>query len=263
MMNSKVKSLIVVFALAAVSLLPAIAKGEVIDIADPVMKVFLPEKSGATGKCVVILPGGGYSGLAVDHEGYDWAPFFNERGIACAVVSYRMPHGDRSLPISDAEKAMKIVRDNATEWKINPDDVGIMGFSAGGHLASTIATHSADGLRPDFQILFYPVITMDAAFTHQGSRNNLLGDSPSSDLVDEFSNEKQVSGKTPKAFVVLSGDDDIVAVANSLRYYESLIKENIPVSMHIYPSGGHGWGYNSGFKYHPQVIYELDNWLKE
>lgn len=262
-MNSKVKYLIGVFVLAAVSLLPAIARGEVIDIPDPVMKVFLPEKSDATGKCVVILPGGGYSGLAVNHEGYDWAPFFNERGIACAVVSYRMPHGDRSIPISDVEKAMKIVRDNAEEWKINTDDVGIMGFSAGGHLASTIATHSADGLRPDFQILFYPVITMDAAFTHQGSRSNLLGDNPSSDLVDEYSNEKQVDENTPKAFIVLSGDDDIVPVANSLRYYESLIKDNIPVSMHIYPSGGHGWGYGKWFKYHPQVIFELDNWLKK
>ena len=174
-----------------------------------------------------------------------------------------MPHGDRSIPISDVEKAMKIVRDNAEEWKINTDDVGIMGFSAGGHLASTIATHSADGLRPDFQILFYPVITMDAAFTHQGSRSNLLGDNPSSDLVDDYSNEKQVDENTPKAFIVLSGDDDIVPVANSLRYYESLIKDNIPVSMHIYPSGGHGWGYGKWFKYHPQVIFELDNWLKE
>ena len=128
------------------------------DIEQPSLRVFLPAPELATGRAVVACPGGGYSHLAVDHEGYDWAPYFNKQGIALIVLKYRMPKGDRTLPISDAEAAMKIVRDSADVWNLNPNDIGIMGSSAGGHLASTIATHARPELRPNFQILFYPVI---------------------------------------------------------------------------------------------------------
>lgn len=138
------------------------------------VRVFLPEAKNATGRAVVICPGGGYEHLAMGHEGYDWGPFFNDMGIAAVVLKYRMPHGNPEVPVSDAEEAMRLVRRNAAKWKINPADVGIMGFSAGGHLASTIATHSTGDALPDFQILFYPVITMLQGYAHQGSRDNLI-----------------------------------------------------------------------------------------
>ena len=142
------------------------------DIEQPSLRVFLPAPELATGRAVVACPGGGYSHLAVDHEGYDWAPYFNKQGIALIVLKYRMPKGDRTIPISDAEAAMKIVRDSADVWNLNPNDIGIMGSSAGGHLASTIATHARPELRPNFQILFYPVITMNKSYTHMGDRKS-------------------------------------------------------------------------------------------
>ena len=149
---------------------------------------YLPKNP--SGRAVVDCPGGGYSHLAMDHEGHQWAEYFNKQGIALIVLKYRMPNGDRTLPISDAEAAMKIVRDSADVWNLNPRDIGIMGSSAGGHLASTIATHAKPELRPDFQILFYPVITMDKSYTHMGSHNSLLGKDASAELEKEYSNEK-------------------------------------------------------------------------
>ena len=147
---------------------PAVKSSDAGDTAK--VKVFLPEKKSATGRAVVICPGGGYQHLAMNHEGYDWAPFFNNMGIAAIVLKYRMPHGEKDVPISDAEEAIRLVRRNAANWNINPDDVGIMGSSAGGHLASTVATHAAKDARPDFQILFYPVITMMPDITHKLAR---------------------------------------------------------------------------------------------
>ena len=152
---------------------PAVVSSDEKDQAE--ITVYLPDAKKATGRAVVCCPGGGYSHLAMDHEGHQWAPFFNTQGIALIVLKYRMPHGNRMVPISDAEEAVKTVRRNAAEWHINPNDVGIMGFSAGGHLASTIATHATGDAAPNFQILFYPVITMDLGFTHKGSHDNFLG----------------------------------------------------------------------------------------
>ena len=169
------------------------------------LHIFLPDKD-STGRAIVICPGGGYAGLASEHEGTDWASYFNEQGISIFVLFYRLPEGDRRVPISDAEEAIKIVRKNSDKWKINPEDVGIMGSSAGGHLASTIATHSVDDAKPDFQILFYPVITMEDSYTHRGSKNNFLGKNPIQKLIDEFSNDKKVSSETPRAFIILSND---------------------------------------------------------
>lgn len=233
-----------------------------IDLSSPVeMRVFLPDSAKATGRAVVAMPGGGYAKRAMQHEGYDWAPFFNDRGIALIVVSYRLPAGDRTLPISDAETAIRTVRDHAGEWHINPNDVGIMGSSAGGHLASTIATHATGQARPDFQILFYPVITMDAAYTHAGSRKNLLGKNPPESLVNEFSNEKQVTPDTPRAFIVFSDDDPTVPTTNGINYYAALKRNNVPASLHIYPSGGHGWGFRPNFRYHAEMRSDLSAWL--
>lgn len=224
------------------------------------MRVFLPSPELATGRAVVACPGGAYSHLAVNHEGYDWAPYFNKQGIALIVLRYRFPKGDRTLPISDAEAAMKMALDSADVWNLNPND--IMGFSAGGHLASTIATHTGPELRPNFQILFYPVITMDKSYTHMGSHNNLLGKDASTELEAEFSNEKQVTKDTPRAFIVYSDDDKTVPPANGVNYYLALNKHQVPAVLHIYPSGGHGWGNHEGFLYKNEMQNELSSWLR-
>ena len=228
--------------------------------------VYLPDAKKATGRAVVCCPGGGYSHLAIDHEGHQWATFFNNQGIALIVLKYRMPHGNRMIPISDAEEAMKTVRRQASEWHIDPHNVGIMGFSAGGHLASTIATHSTGDAAPNFQILFYPVITMDLGFTHKGSHDNFLGDGHSKKelrkLEADYSNDLQVNRTTPRAFLALSDDDKAVPAANGFNYYEQLYKHDVPASIHIYPTGGHGWGYRESFAYHYNVIFELKAWLE-
>ena len=202
----------------------------------------------------------------MDHEGHQWASFFNNQGIALIVLKYRMPHGDRFVPISDAEEAMKTVRRNAAAWHINPADVGIMGFSAGGHLASTVATHAKGEAAPNFQILFYPVITMDPAFTHKGSHDAFLGtDLPKKEqkkLEYEYSNDLQVNRTTPRAFIALSDDDRAVPAANGFNYYSECYRHDVPASLHIYPTGGHGWGYRETFAFHYQMLFELKAWLE-
>lgn len=234
------------------------------------LTVYLPDAQKATGRAVVCCPGGGYTHLAMDHEGHQWASFFNNQGIALIVLKYRMPHGDRFVPISDAEEAMKTVRRNAAAWHINPSDVGIMGFSAGGHLASTIATHSMGDAAPNFQILFYPVITMDPGYTHKGSRDNFLGtfgdgkkdQKEMKKLEADYSNDLQVNRTTSRAFLALSDDDKAVPAANGFNYYQQLYKHDVPASIHIYPTGGHGWGYRESFAFHYNVIFELKAWLE-
>ncbi|MBU9880732.1 MULTISPECIES: GDSL-type esterase/lipase family protein [Bacteroides] len=262
-MKQKFSSLFVLLVLLLTGLqVSAQSTPKPFDIEQPSLRVFLPAPELATGRAVVACPGGGYSGLAVNHEGYDWAPYFNKQGIALIVLKYRMPKGDRTLPISDAEAAMKMVRDSADVWNLNPNDIGIMGSSAGGHLASTIATHAPEALRPNFQILFYPVITMDKSFTHMGSHDNLLGKDASADLEKEFSNEKQVTKETPRAFIVYSDDDKVVPPANGVNYYLALNKKGVPSVLHIYPTGGHGWGIREDFLYKSEMQNELTSWLR-
>jgi len=230
------------------------------------LTVYLPDAKKATGRAVVCCPGGGYSHLAMDHEGHQWATFFNNQGIALIVVKYRMPHGNYKIPISDAEEAMKTVRRNAVEWHIDRNNVGIMGFSAGGHLASTIATHSKADAAPNFQILFYPVITMDPAFTHKGSHDNFLGKDRSKKemkkLEHEYSNDIQVNRTTPRVFLALSDDDHAVPASNGFNYYSECYRHDVPASIHIYPTGGHGWGYRESFAFHYQMVFELKAWLE-
>jgi acetyl esterase/lipase len=219
----------------------------------PNITVFLPENP--SGEAVVVCPGGAYGGLAINHEGYDIAKSFNENGIAAFVLKYRLPNSKISTkphlsPIQDLQTAIDIVRSRAAEWKINPNRVGVIGFSAGGHLASTAGTHfdrqyirsKSGNLRPDFMILVYPVITSDATFTHSGSMKNLLGENPPAELLKEFSNEKQITKETPPTFLVHSADDNGVPVKNSIVFAEELAKNNIPFEMHIFPKGGHGYG---------------------
>ena len=230
------------------------------------LTVYLPDAKKATGRAIVCLPGGGYTHLAMDHEGHQWATFFNNQGIAFIVLKYRMPHGNREIPIADAEEAIKTVRQHAVDWHIDRKDVGIMGFSAGGHLASTIATHAKGEAAPDFQILFYPVITMDPAFTHKGSYDSFLGTDLSKKeqkkLEFEYSNDLQVNRTTPRVFIALSDDDHVVPAANGFNYYNECYRHDVPASLHIYPTGGHGWGYRESFAFHYQMLFELKAWLE-
>ena len=226
------------------------------------VRVYLPSAKEATGRAVVICPGGGYQHLAMEHEGYQWGPFFNNMGIAAIVLKYRMPHGNPDVPLSDAEEAIRLVRRNAAQWGVNTGEVGIMGSSAGGHLASMVATRSVKDARPDFQILFYPVITMMPDITHKGSHDNLLGKEPKKKTEREYSNDIQVSRVTPRAFIALSDDDHAVLPANGVSYYTELYRHDVPASLHVFPSGGHGWGIRESFKYHVEMELMLRAWLR-
>jgi len=213
----------------------------------PQIEVYLPNKKSATGQAVIICPGGGYSILAYDWEGTDIAKFFNAHGIAAFVLKYRLPDSLSStspdkVPLLDAKQAMRVVRSHAVEWNVNPNKIGIMGFSAGGHLASTLSTHFEEETKPNFSVLIYPVISMDKNIAHMGSRNNLIGKHPSDAMIKLYSNELQITNQTPPTFIVHASDDSAVPVENSLYYYQALKKNGVPAEMHIYPTGGHGFG---------------------
>lgn len=227
------------------------------------LEAFLPDSASAA-TAIVCCPGGGYSHLSYENEGTAWAPYFNAQGIALFVLKYRMPAGDRSLPMGDAQQAIRTVRQNAAQWGVDPRRVGIMGFSAGGHLASTTATHATGDAAPDFQILFYPVISMVEADTHKGSVVNFLGDGRAdATLVDDFTNWKQVSAATPPAIILLSSNDSAVPpLTNGLPYYEALVRAGVPATLAAFPTGGHGWGFKASFPYHDQVTDLLSRWME-
>lgn len=226
------------------------------------LTIYRAPENKATGRAILILPGGAYEVLASGHEGKDWAPFFNNLGITVVVLEYRMPKGDYRVPVTDAENSMRFIRANAKNWHVNKDDVGVMGSSAGGHLASTIATHSKGDAAPNFQILFYPVITMDPAFTHIQSHDNFLGKKANKKKEREYSNDQQVTRTTPRAFIALSDNDDLVLPANGVNYYVELYRHDVPAALHVYPVGGHGWGNTQGFAFHNEMQLELRGWLE-
>ncbi|MDE6085461.1 MAG: alpha/beta hydrolase, partial [Muribaculaceae bacterium] len=208
-----------------------------------------------SGKAVVICPGGAYEFLAMDHEGRQIADLLADHGVTSLVLKYRFPHGNDTIPATDARRALKLVRENAEEWGVNPSHVGIVGSSAGGHLASTVSTHHPDpDAIPNFAILFYPVISVKPELTHSGSANNLLGSNiGNQEYITLYSNEEQVTPATPPTLLLLSGDDAAVPAENSLLYYKSLIANGVPAEMHVYPVGGHGWGMNTSFPYHKEM----------
>ncbi len=224
-------------------------------ISEPTLNVYLPDEKIATGAAVVICPGGGYGMESYKMEGTNIAETFQKNGVAAFILKYRLPSDsimpDKSVgPLQDAQQAIKTVRQRAAEWKINPAKIGIMGFSAGGHLASTAGTHfdksyipnpENTSLSPDFIILIYPVISMQEGLTHGGSKNNLLGKSPSEEQVKLFSNDLQVNANTPPTWITHTGDDTVVPVENSIRFYQQLVKNKVPAEMHLYPAGNHGF----------------------
>lgn len=236
--------------------------GRISNVTTPELTVYLPDSAVNKGIAVIICPGGGYARLAIDHEGHDFAKWLQSQGIAGIVLKYRMPNKVKQVPLEDFNQAITYVRSNASEWKISNDKIGVAGFSAGGHLAATASTHfSSKELRPDFSILFYPVITM-GDFTHEGSRNNLLGETPSASEIMYYSNERQVNEFTPPAILLLSDDDTAVPPKNSITYYSALKDNKIPATMYIFPSGGHGWGMRDNFEYHKEMLSLLSSWLK-
>jgi acetyl esterase/lipase len=239
----------------------------------PTITPFVPAAGTANGTAIIIFPGGGYSGLSMDKEGYRVAQAFNSFGVTAFVVKYRLPSDqimvDKTIgPLQDAQQAVLTVRKNAAKWGINPNKIGIIGFSAGGHLASTEGTHFDKVLvddpenisvRPDFMALLYPVITFGPE-AHVGSRENLIGKTPSQDLLDLYSNEKQITANTPTTFLVHATDDDVVPVQNSLMFYENLLKVKVKAEMHIFESGGHGFGLNNP-KSKDKWIDWCKNWM--
>lgn len=236
--------------------------GRITNIIDPSITIYRPENP--NGMAIIMCPGGGYAILAMSHEGHDMASWFTTQGITYIVLKYRMPNGHHEVPLSDAEQAIRIVRKHAKEWNINPHHVGIMGASAGGHLAASLATlYSGEDVRPDFQILFYPVISMQQGIVHSGSRENLLGKMPSAELEQKYSLERQVSAHSPQAFIMLSADDGSVTPINSIGYCMALNEQKVPVSLHVYPTGGHGWGFRDNFTYKRQWTGELEKWLQD
>ncbi len=226
------------------------------NVVEPTLTVFLPEKGKANGTAVVICPGGGYWVVAAGHEGNDVAMEFASIGITAFVLKYRLPDSRIQMnpeiaPLQDAQRALQLVRERAKEWKVNPQKVGMMGFSAGGHLASTAGTKfnhavienkSKINLRPDFMILIYPVISSDTSIAHKGSFEKLLGTKASTKKLLEYSSDKQVTFQTPSTFLVHASDDDGVSSMNSIVFYKALLKNKVPAELHIYQKGGHGFG---------------------
>lgn len=240
----------------------------------PTLTVFLPQAEKANGTAIIVCPGGGYSNTSMSHEGYEVAKALNEMGVAAFVLKYRIPNDSTMInketgPIQDAQKAIQMVRRRAAEWHVNTARVGIMGFSAGGHLASTAGTHflhlylndkDTTSLRPDFLVLLYPVISFSDSLAHMGSRNQLIGKNPSPQKILEFSNELQVTAQTPPTFLVHAEDDKTVKVQNSVEFYLALQKNKVPAEMHLYPKGGHGFGMDNATT-KDKWMERLQNWL--
>jgi acetyl esterase/lipase len=241
-------------------------------VTTPTLEAYLPLKEKATGAAVIIIPGGSYAVVVYQGEGISTAKQFANNGITAFVLKYRLPDDsimqDKTIgPLQDAQQAIKLVRENASRWGVDVNKVGIVGFSAGGHLASTAATHfnkaviensNNTSLRPDFQVVVYPVISMQDSLTHPDSRNNLLGKNPSKETIDQYSNELQVTNTTPPAYITHAADDKTVDVDNSIRYFESLRHHKVDVEMHIYPKGGHGFIFRQ-----PDWIDPLLLWMRK
>ncbi|WDF77263.1 alpha/beta hydrolase [Mucilaginibacter sp. KACC 22773] len=241
----------------------------------PTLTAYFPEKGKANGAAIVVCPGGAYAGLANAHEGMAICREFNKIGVTAFLLKYRLPSDeimvDRSIgPLQDAQMAIYTVRKNAKEWGVNPAKIGIIGFSAGGHLASTEGTHFDKpviddkdniSLRPDFMMLIYPVISFGEQ-AHVGSRENLIGKTPSQAQLDLYSNEKQITANTPPTFLVHAGDDGAVPVQNSLMFYDALLKNKVKAEMHIFQEGGHGFGMNNS-KNKGKWFEWATNWLEE
>ena len=230
-----------------------------------VLHVYMPEVGKASGRAVLDCPGGGYGHLSMQNEGSDWAEYFTSRGVVFAILEYRMPKGNPDIPVSDACWGIRTLRDSAQVWHINPHDVGIMGFSAGGHLASTVSTQAEADARPDFSILFYPVITMGKVGQHEGSCKSFLGEQrDSEEMQQRYSSNLQVKSQlTPPAIILLANNDrGVPPVTNGIAYYSAMRDCGNDCTLHVYPQGGHGFGMRDTFPHHNQMLNDLSEWLE-
>ncbi|MBP1539589.1 MAG: alpha/beta hydrolase [Prevotella sp.] len=224
--------------------------------------VYLPDASRSTGRAVLILPGGAYEWLSMENEGSGFAEYFNNLGIAAVVLKYRMPHGKPLVPISDAEEAMRLIRRSAQQWHINPSDVGVLGSSAGGHLAATLSTLAKDDVRPNFQILFYPLLTMMPEKTHMGAHDSFLGKKAKKKDERLYSPVMQVSRHTPRALIFFGEKDDLVPTWNGTDYYLELYRHDVPASIFIYPGVGHGFGSTKNGAVNMSKFADMRSWLQ-
>ena len=224
------------------------------------LTAFLPEHP--DGRAILAFPGGGYRQTSIGNNA-QWAPLYNSLGISYFILKYRMPEGHPETTLGDAEAAMRLIRENASRWHVNPTRIGVMGTSAGGHLATMMATSAPEPLRPAFQILFYPVITFGEG-CHKGSRDNFLGEKASDpEMLERYSSEKQVSETTPPAIIFANSDDrGVPPEYNAAAFYIAMTQKGCSASLHIYPEGGHGWTFASAYRYHDQAVEELTAWLK-
>ena len=232
---------------------------QIANVVQPTLTVFTPVAGTANGTAVIICPGGGYARLSIDSEGYDVAKRLNEMGVTAFVLKYRLPNDqsqpDKSItPLLDVQQALHFVRQQAAKYQLNPERIGLMGFSAGGHLAAWAGTSFArpvgenvgpESVRPAFLVLLYPVISFSDSLRHVGSRDNLLGNNPSAELIRQYSNELHVSARTPPTFLVHAEDDKAVPVNNSIVFYQACLRHGVPAELHLYPHGGHGFGLNN------------------
>ena len=233
------------------------------NITDPELYVFSPDAAANTGAAIVICPGGGYMKEAIVHEGWQIAQWLADEGVTAIVLKYRLPYGHKEVPLEDVGRAFRWTRAKADSLHIDTKRIGVAGSSAGGHLAATAGTMLTGEEKPDFMLLFYPVISMEEGLTHAGSRQNLLGDNASTDDVTRYSADRQVSATTPPALLLLSDDDKAVPPQNSARFYNALKDNGIKRSaMYVFPTGGHGWGFNQTFAYHNTWKELALDWLR-
>lgn len=238
-------------------------EGHLINISQTVFYLFQAEAEKATGQSVVVLPGGGYGKICIEREGFALAEYFKSLGITALVVKYRLPNlGHKEVPLEDAQAGLDYLRANAKKLGIDPAKVGIVGSSAGGHLAAYTSTFTEDAKKPAFAILFYPVISGSSCMTHQNTFARLLGKTHSQYLRDYYSLENRVSATTPPTLLLLSNDDNVVPPINSVLYYEALKYYSVEASMHIYPEGGHGWVGHNNFRYDKEWKATLKKWLE-
>ena len=236
------------------------SEGNIKNISVPTLTVYPAARP--NGQAVIMCPGGGYSVLCAGTEGHDMAKWFNAQGITFAVLKYRLPNKHPEVPLEDALQAIRLLRQHASQWKI--ETVGIMGASAGGHLATTASVRYTADSRPDFQILLYPRISlMTDTGRKSDTHDNLLGKNPAKELEEYYSAEQHVTENTPPAFIAHSTNDNSVPIEVSIDYYLALIHKNVSASIHVYPYGGHGWGFNDAFVYKPLWTEELSKWLSE
>lgn len=233
---------------------------DVFNVSEASLYVWPADEGRNTGRAILICPGGGYAMQAAGHEGRMFAEWFAANGITAAVLKYRLPNGHPEIPISDAREAMKVLRERGAEWGIDPGKIGVTGFSAGGHLASALLTHYDTGSRPDFGILFYPVVSF-TRFVDGGTCRNLLGESPANELRKRYSSEQQVTPDTPPTMIFFSDDDRSVDPRNGTEFYDALKRNGVESAIYIFPTGGHGWGFRDSFACHEEMKRLALDWI--